>query len=82
MVMVMASLSWATAGKEKIKARIMATTILVITAFIYPSEFDKILLTVLGQSLSDKSTTVKCYNPPQLLSRPMFHFQIFEKSTN
>jgi len=81
-VMVMASLSWARAGRENIKARIMATTILVITAFIYPSKFDKILLSVLGQSLSDKSTTVKCYNPAQLLSRPMFRFQTLEKSTN
>jgi hypothetical protein len=48
-VMVMVPLSWARAGKEKIKARIMATTILVITAFIYPSEFEELLFTVLGQ---------------------------------
>jgi hypothetical protein len=69
-VIVMVPLSWARAGKEKIKVSKMATTILVIAAFIYPSEFDKPLLTVLGQSFSDESTTVKCYNPQQLLSRP------------
>jgi len=46
--MVMVPLSWARAGKEKIKARIMAITILVITTFIYLSEFDEPLLTVLG----------------------------------
>jgi hypothetical protein len=69
-VIVMVTLSWARAGKEKIKASIMATTTLVITAFIYPSEFDEPLLTVLGQSFSDKSTAVECYNLPQLLSRP------------
>jgi len=52
-VMVILSLSWAKADKEKIKANIMAATMLVITAFIYPSEFDETLLTVLGQSFSD-----------------------------
>jgi hypothetical protein len=47
-MIVMVPLSWARVGKEKIKASIMATKILVITAFIYPSEFDEPLLTVLG----------------------------------
>jgi hypothetical protein len=47
-VMVIVPLSWARAGKEKVKASIKATKILVIIAFIYPSEFDKPLLTVLG----------------------------------
>ena len=69
-MMVMVPLSWARAGKEKIKASIMANAILVITAFIYPSEFDETLLTILVQSFSDKSTRVKCYNPRLLLSRP------------
>jgi len=69
-VMVMVSLSWARAGKEKIKASIMAAKMLVITAFIYPSEFDETLLTVLGQSFSDTQAKVKCYNPHRLLSRP------------
>jgi hypothetical protein len=73
-VMVMVPLSWARAGKEKIKASIMATTILVIAIFIYPSAFDEPLLTVLGQLFSDKSITVKCYNSPQLLSRPRWGF--------
>jgi hypothetical protein len=67
-MMVMVPLSWARAGKEKIKASIMATTILVIAAFIYPSVFDEPLFTVLGQSFSNKSTMIKSYNPPQLLS--------------
>jgi hypothetical protein len=39
--MVMASLSSAKAGKENIRASTMATTILVIADFIYPSRFDE-----------------------------------------
>jgi hypothetical protein len=63
-VMVIVPLSWAKAGKEKVKASKMATTILAIITFIYPSEFDEPLLTVLGQSFSDKAIKIKCYNPP------------------
>jgi len=42
--MVMVPLSCARTGKEKIKASIMATTILEITAFINPSRLDETLL--------------------------------------
>jgi len=42
--MVMVPLSWARTGKEKIKASIMATTILEITAFMYSSGLDETLL--------------------------------------
>jgi hypothetical protein len=70
MVMVIDSLSSPRAGNARIKANIMAATILVISAFIYISRFDETLLTVLVRSFSDKSTTVKCYNPPQPLSSP------------
>jgi len=46
MVIVMVALSWARAGREKIKTNTMAAIILVTTVFICPSEFDEPLLTV------------------------------------
>jgi len=62
-VIVMVPLSWARAGKEKIKTSIMATRILVIAVFIYPSEFDKPPPTVMGQRPWDKVVKVECYQP-------------------
>jgi hypothetical protein len=70
-VMVIVPFSWARAGIAKIKASKMVTTILVITTFIYPSEFDEPLLTVLGQSFSDKAIKVKCYNPSPILVKTL-----------
>jgi hypothetical protein len=40
-MMVIVAFSWARIGKEKIRANIMATAILVIIAFSYPSKFDE-----------------------------------------
>jgi hypothetical protein len=42
--MVMVPLSWARAGKERIKAIIMAIAILEITVFMYPSRLNETLL--------------------------------------
>jgi hypothetical protein len=69
--MVMVPLSSARAGREKIKASIMAATMLVITDFIYLSKSDEPLLTVLGQSFSNKSTVIKCYNPLPVLVKTL-----------
>jgi len=69
-MMVMTPLSWARAGKEKTKASIMVTTILVITTFICPSEFDGPPLAVSGQSFSGKRLRWNATNSRRLLSRP------------
>jgi hypothetical protein len=76
-VMVIVPLSWARADREKIRANIMASRILVIATFIYPSEFDKKLSAVLIRSFSDKPITVKCYSLHQPLSSPWLYSILF-----
>jgi len=69
-VMVMLSLSSPRAGREKIKASTVATRILVITVFIYPSEFGKTLLLpcCLANILRDFSSENKASNSfPKIL---------------
>ncbi len=63
-VMVMLSLSSPRAGEERIKTSIAATRILVITVFIYPSEFDETLLLpcCLANILRDFSSENKASN--------------------
>jgi hypothetical protein len=69
-VMVIVLFSWARTGKETTVASIMATRILAITVFIFPSESADYLLVMPGQSPSNESPAIKCYNPNHFLSRP------------
>jgi hypothetical protein len=75
-VMVMVLFCWARAGKETAKASIMTITILVIAIFICPSGFTEPLYTALGQSSWNESAAIKCYNPPQFLSRPLSAYSL------